>query len=662
MLFGSNQTQNVPALYEGAGVSGVTRSGLGKFPSPFFDYASEYVPRDLTQVFGWAEYLYMTFGTYRAAARRVVRYFLTELVLEGESETERERFRKLLEDELNIMQVLSEIGDDFMVYGQCFISIYFPFDRLLICPQCATRYHVEAVAYRLDWHRLVFHAHCVKCGYQGAFGRDDIRSMDVTRVRIIRWNPKRIRIRVHEISGDCEYYYEPDPRFVQKLQEGNRYYLNQTPWPVIEACAKAGSEPPLFGFDRGAIYHLREATLAGLPIRGWAIPPVMPNFKLAYYIQLLRRYDEAIALDYIIPFRVLYPESGGFDMRNDPLQLGTMETFVSAMHNMVHAKRMNSVDLQVSPIKIGYEMLGGEANALSPKDNTAYALDEFLNAIGFPAELYKGSLSIQAFPVALRLFEKTWGALSDGNNGFLRWAGSRINRYFGWGEVGASLRSVKLADDIELKAMSLQAAAGMDISKTTAFRPLGLEFMDEQRKVLEEQREIMEMQQEALEEQEAAQYDMPGGGGGAGPGGQPGATPGDVHAHARELAQNLLFNVPETLRRGEIIKIKHSNPTLHALVLQELDVQRRELARQGQAMMMQNMQQPGVKMAGAGELPSPMALGIFISQEVLDCTRRHLRKIAAAIPEPIESLKSVKQGSPELTAFRFLYRRLRGWE
>ena len=63
--------------------SQVTRSGADKFPNPFFDIASEYMPRDLNQIFEYCEYLYLSNGTYRQAARRVVRYFLTELVLEG---------------------------------------------------------------------------------------------------------------------------------------------------------------------------------------------------------------------------------------------------------------------------------------------------------------------------------------------------------------------------------------------------------------------------------------------------------------------------------------------------------------------------------------------------------------------------------------------------
>lgn len=625
--------------------SGITMSGAGKFPNPFFDMASEYMPRDLKQILEFAEYIYMSNGTYRAAARRVARYFLTEIVLEGGSDNEREDYEDFIDNKLHLLTQLAEIGDEFMVYGNVYISIYFPFDRYLICPDCGTRYHISTLQYRWDFKNTVFSAKCGKCDYDGAFDRKDVRSLDRNRVKLIRWSPKQIRLRVHDISGRTEYYYEPESRFVQKLEEGNRFFLNDTPWSMIECCSKAKNSrdagSPLYKFDEGQLYHLREATLSGLPVKGWGIPPVLPNFKLAYYIQLLRRYDEAVALDYIVPFRVLYPEGGtpgGMD--SDPLMTLSMDTFMGHMQNMVKAKRLNMTDIQIAPFKVGYQMLGGEAKMLTPKEIIHDAVDELLNAVGFPAELYRGSISIQAAPTALRLFEKTWSSLVDGYDDLIAWTLSKVSRYYGWGEMTGSLRSITLADDLERKSLNFQAAAGMDISKDTAFRPLGIDYLEEQRKVVDEQREIQKLQQEAMEEQEAAQIQQgAGGGGGEGaPGGQAGATPGDVHEQAKELAYTLVVQTPETMRRGELIKIKHSNPTLHALVIQEMDALRQDMARQGQAMVLEQEKQgsspAGVRVQGAGELPSPLALGLLVGSQVMDIDRKYMRKLARDIDIP----------------------------
>ena len=640
-------------FYEGS--SGITQSGASKFPNPFCDIASEYVPRDIQAVLEWCEYLYLTFGTYRSAARRVVRYFLTDLVLAGESDDEREAYDKFLKQDLRIMQTLADIGDEYMVYGNVFLSIFFPFDRFLVCSGCGTGYRSTKIEYKFDLKVGKFSGTCKKCQKDVEFNREDRRSPDLSRVRVIRWSPKQIKMRVHPISGTVEHYLEFDAAFVEHLKKGDSFYLDETPWSMIECIIKHGTkgDSPLYKFNEGSIYHLKDSTLSGLPIKGWAIPPIMPNFKLAYYIQLLRRYDEAIALDFIVPFRVIYPSQAGA-VGQDPLSQMGMGNFTAQIQHLVESKRKNITDLQVAPFPIGYEMLGGEAQQLTPRDSISAALDELLNAIGFPAELYKGSLSIQSFPVALRLFEKSWGALVDGMNDFVRWLLIRLSRHYMWGEITGELRSVTLADDIERKALALQASAGMDISKATAYRPLGIDYPEEQRRVIEEQELIQKLQAEAMERQQAAQMGSgdPAAGGGAPPGGTPGATPGDVYEQGQQMAQQLLLQTPPTMRRGELIKIKHSNPTLHAIVIQEMDNMRQEFARQGQAMMMEQAKMASAETPdSAHDIPSPFYVGLLVADQLGEINRNDLRKIASDIKADIKGAKE---------AFHFIYAHVAG--
>lgn len=536
-------------------------------------------------------------------------------------------------------------------YGNAFVSVFFPFDRFLICPKCKTTYHIETLHYKFEKSTGDFKCHCPKCDEERVMRREDRRSVDTTRVKIIRWSPKDIRLRVHPISGKIEYYLKLDSTYVSRLLDGEPFYLNDTPWDIVDACLKSDKSKKeyLFKFKDDSIYHMRCSTLAGLPVKGWAIPPILPNFKLAYYVQLLRRYDEAIALDFIIPFRILFP-SNTSPQGQDALSTINMSSFIGHMQNMINSKRKNLTDIAVVPFSVGYQAMGGEARTLAPKDNIALAVDELLNSLGFPAELYKGTLSIQAFPVALRLFEKQWNSLVDGFNDFAAWLCKRLSRHFMWGEVDCTLRSVTLADDVERKAMSLQAAAGQDISKQTAYRPLGIDYAEEQKRVVEEQEMIQKLQQEAMERQQAQQQ----GAGGGGEGGQPaGATPGDVHEQAKALAQQLLIQTPETMRRGELIKIKHSNPTLHALVLQEMDTMRQDMARQGQAQVMQQMKQGEVIGYGPmSSLPSPIRVGLMISDQLTEYNRDDLRKIAMDIHEHVPHADD---------AFRFVYRRMVGW-
>ena len=72
------------------------------------------------------------------------------------------------------------------------------------------------------------------------------------------------------------------------------------------------------------------------------------------------------------------------------------------------------------------------------------------------------------------------------------------------------------------------------------------------------------------------------------PGGSVGATPGDVRAQAAAYAQQLL-TMPDSQRRGLLIKIKQSNPTLHDQVMGIMTDIRSQARSQGGAMMLEQM-------------------------------------------------------------------------
>jgi hypothetical protein len=162
---------------------------------------------------------------------------------------------------------------------------------------------------------------------------------------------------------------------------------------------------------------------------------------------------------------------------------------------------------------------------------------------------------------------------------------------------------------------------------------------------------------EAEERAQAAQMGMSdqsqsAPGGQAGPGGQPGATPGDVYEQGTQLAQQLLLQTPPTMRRGELVKIKHSNPTLHAIVIQEMDNMRQEMARQGQAMMMEQAKMASAEIpAAAHEIPSPFYVGLLIADQIGEYSRHDLQKIAVDIKHDIKGAKE---------AFHFVYGHVAG--
>lgn len=86
------------------------------FPDPFLDMASLVMPRQARDILDLSERLWMRNGTYRMAAGRIVRYFITRVNLGNTDSTEQKRLQSFLNNQFKIVELLSLIGDDFMCF------------------------------------------------------------------------------------------------------------------------------------------------------------------------------------------------------------------------------------------------------------------------------------------------------------------------------------------------------------------------------------------------------------------------------------------------------------------------------------------------------------------------------------------------------------------
>ena len=179
----------------------------------------------------------------------------------------------------------------------------------------------------------------------------------------------------------------------------------------------------------------------------------------------------------------------------------------------------------------------------------------------------------------------------DGFNTFLQDVADKVCHYFRWEKVEATLRSITLADDLERKGLQLQAAAGMDVSKQTAYQPYGIDYMEEQKRILDEQMEIQKLQEEAQEQTQSQQQSEAMGQESNPMSGMP-STPTDLVQQADQIAQNIL-SAPEVNRRHLLNQVRMSNPALHAMGKQRLTEMRQDMSREGRAQIEQQMQQGG---------------------------------------------------------------------
>lgn len=610
-----------------------------RFPDPFCDIASLSMPESIQTALRWTEYVMNANGPYRQAVDRVISYFITDVEIYDIGENtigreEKEKYRVFLEETLSIKNVLHSVAMDYMTYGNSFTSLIVPFRRYLSCKKCGLEMPLDRV-YNSDqcafkWQDFEFHATCPKCKHVGPWKHIDRRSGDTDKINVKRWSPHEIDIIWDPYTNECSYVWKIPQDYRALIKAGHLHHLERASWEVIQAIK---NEQNLM-FDKGVIYHLKEDALAGMRNRGWGISRILTNFRQAWYVQILHRYNEAIALDYVVPFRVITPQPRGGDAKSaDPVHTINLSNFSARVTAMLRARRTDPARWNVLPFPVNYQALGGDATQLAPKDLMDQALDTLLKCIGMPVELFNGTLTLQAAPAALRLFEANWSHLPHNLNKFMGDLMANVARVMSWEPVGAKLQRVTHADDLNRQMAKLQLMQGQMVSKTTGLKSVGLDYEEETKRMLEEERIYAEEQERMQKEMEQAQQmkdlsqssDMmmnmgqagagatgqppaPGGapapaaaGAPVGPG-QPTAvdqflmqrqnapniprTPEDMQQQAQLIA-NQILSLPEPQKDSELIKLKRGDSTMHALVSSIIDDIRQQARTQGGAMVMQ---------------------------------------------------------------------------
>ena len=553
----------------------------GRFASPWVDLATQYAPRTFRDALTLCEYLYVNNSTYRKASERVVSYFLTKVNLSGQSDNELDKFDKILNQKFDAIGKLKEMGEDYMCYGNAFASIIPAFRRMLRCVKCSSATIIDKVNYEFRFNDLSFHAKCGKCDQITRHMVHDYADPNPDKIRLVRWDPKKITIEYNDITGDTNYWLEIDSWIGAKIRTGDKFFINTTPWSFIQAIHRSQK----YKFNKEYFYHMKEGCLAGIRLYGWGLPSILSSFKNFFRLQVMLRYDETLMMDYIVPMRIISPQGVTGNVGNDIMAVANMENFRNQFASGVVRHRLDGADWNFFPFPVNYQAIGGEGKNLSPADLIRNEEDRLLNARGFPPELYRGTLTLQAASVGLRLFERSWEHFVSDLNGSLQWMATTVARLTRAGDIEAELESSTLTDDLEAKQLRLNLMSAQQISKSTALAPFGIDAAEERKRILDEAKEERRSQAAAQQEMEMEQMSL---GGDAseeqqqGQGGSNEATPMDVQSQGEEIAQNLVNpQMSNTQRRQELNKIRQSNPTLHAVVVQAMEKMRQQAGMQG---------------------------------------------------------------------------------
>jgi hypothetical protein len=472
------------SLGMGGGVSrydtihGRTEGGLFhgalRYPSPFFDIGHTYLPTSVQQMFRWCRYYFLVNPLINAVAYKMAEYPITQLIFDEDNTIIRDKWIDVAENKLKLRSFLVEVGLDYYCYGNAFVSVHFPFQKYLICSNCKNEIPIQKANYK--FRNLKYILACDKCNTTNIEAKvKDHNYQSLRGIRLLRWNPEYVRVEHNDITGETEYFLELPQSIKNDILMGKKHIIEKTPHVFVEALRRSKT----IHFNADNIYHLKRPTIAQKDM-GWGMPLILPVLKDTYYLQILRKAQEAIAQQHIVPLRILFPQGGS--NTSDPYSTTDLGLWRKRIEAEISKWRSDPNYIPILPLPIGNEVIGGEGRALMLHQEMRAWSEQIVAGMHVPIEFIFGGLQYSGSNVSMRMLENQFLGYRTNLEILVRdFVLGRIADYMHWARPKCHMSRFKMADDLQRSALVFQLNQAQKVSDTTLLNELDFDIVQEEK-------------------------------------------------------------------------------------------------------------------------------------------------------------------------------------
>lgn len=443
-----------------------------RYPSPFFDIASTYLPKNTKELHQWCKF----YGVYDDIASSVIRQLaafpITQVVFEESDRELRDRYKRLFEDQLGLKAFCIEIGLDYFTFGNAYVSILYPFRRFLECPRCHHRQPIARAHYK--WQNLKFIGDCPECSAGDvAFAIHDQFVPHKNGIRLWRWIPEQVDVVATEGNPAVKYYYTLEQRTAALIRDGDRHTLHNCPRAFIDS-VRAGA-PVLM--DQESVCHFKRPTRSDASMPGIGISILTGVLKKLFYKQVLLKAQESLAHQHIVPLWVFCPEANA-DL--NPFTDINLQHWRARVEQEIRKWRRDPNYIPILPIPIKFQQIGGDQAEAGIHQQLELVNKEIASGMNYSISLLYGETSWSGSSVSVRLKENEFSSYQyELNRVIEHFIVRNICRFLGWKPVRTKMQTLKMADDVQQKAAMQQLLTGGIVSKSTMLAMWGIDYDEE---------------------------------------------------------------------------------------------------------------------------------------------------------------------------------------
>ena len=521
--------------------------------NPLLSQFSSSLPSEIKDMFKWMEFIVFNAPVASAGLKKLSETPITTFryIDNGDTNesttTHSSSWKTIIEKKMKLKSKMLNISYNTLLYGNQFVSVYTPFTRMIKCKGCGNIIRIEestklklslskdgkegynkiksvtdskdlSSMYKNNTSKkndFVITAMCTKEKKVTIQEFVDTPIVDASKINVIQWNPYNIEISTNKISGKDIFYYKPEESIIAGIKEGDPEIINSLPVGMIEAVLKNR----VFKFSEGHLYHIKRDTLNGVST-AWGMPALASAIPAFLNTMILRRANEKIASDYLVPLRVMYPTQT--QSADSVYNYISGSDFVGKINNLITSWKADPSAVQTAPFPVGVQSVLGDGKMLSVYQELEQAEVNIANSLGIPIEFIKGGLGYTGQGASLRLLENQMSKIVASIDGCIEFIIEKASIALKKNPITVEMIPFKIIDDLQEKATIVQLAAqDAGISKSTLMEIFNIDAKAEKEKTLVETKdkikseiEINKFQQDevnSIEERARAQEAMSGG-------------------------------------------------------------------------------------------------------------------------------------------------------
>ena len=472
------------------------------YPLHFFNMLHFQRPKLLSEIFKWCTILSESCGLLDRITDTLSRYPITYIKVTGDSGENKSFWSDLLNNTLNMREELVKNGKNYYSFGNSISSIVPPFKRYLVCEKCGhhLRHQINddnlGGNFKWKFHDWKFIGDCLNegCKHKGVMKLKDVYLEGeefAKNVRIQRWPITHIKVRDVSVAGKKKFFYRIEEKYKKGIISSDKLIVAHVPETFILAC-KQNSKTPIVELVNELTFHMMYESATEPEHEGLAKPFFFSAWKDIFMSFVLRKAQECIASDHLLPFRFIFP-SQSLDGRGP---LGNIDGAAWKQTLTTQLKRMQNDpnEVGITPFPLGYQALGGQGKQLSLVQEIEMQDRRILVQLGIPPELIYGGMTWSGSNVSLRMLENLLLYYVNKQNAFLNHFVQYVAKHSGKEAPSAiELTPFKMADDIQQIQTLLTLGVQGRISETTALSGVGNGIN------LEKEAEQMEKDADAME-------------------------------------------------------------------------------------------------------------------------------------------------------------------